>query len=263
MLPVVLLVAGLGLLIGSFLNVVVWRVPRDESVVSPPSACPGCGTPIAPRDNVPVLSWLLLRGRARCCGTRISVRYPLVELSCAAAFGAVAAWSWLGSLSGWAVPAFCYLAAISIALTLIDIDVHRLPDAIVLPSYPVAVALLAIPTVAEQDWKRLLPAAVGGAGLWVFYFVLVLVYPAGMGFGDVKLAGLLGIYLGWLGWNELVVGAFAGFALGGVLSGLLLAARLVTRKSMVPYGPFMLAGAWLAVLVADPVTDWYLGAAGL
>ena len=202
MLPTLVSAAGLGRLVGSFLNVVVRRVPRGESVVSPPSACPGCGAPIAPRDNVPLLSWLLLRGRARCCGARISARYPMVELGTAVAFGAVTAWWWLGSLSGWAVPAFCYLAAISIALALIDVEVHRLPDAIVLPSYPIALVLLAIPTVADREWdRRLVPTLVGGLALWLFYFVLVLIYPAGMGFGDVKLAGVLGLYLGWRGWS--------------------------------------------------------------
>jgi leader peptidase (prepilin peptidase) / N-methyltransferase len=255
--------AGFGLLIGSFLNVVIWRAPRDESVVSPPSTCPGCGAPIAPRDNVPVLSWLLLHGRARCCGERISARYPLVELATAAAFAGVTAWWWLGSLPGAAVPAFCYLAAITVALTLIDIDVHRLPDVIVLPSYPVALVLLAVPTAVEQQWSWLGRAALGALLLFAFYFVLVLIYPAGMGLGDVKLAGVLGLYLGWLGWPQTVVGLAAGFALGGVLSLLLLAVRVVERKSMLPYGPFMLAGTWLAVAVAVPVADWYLGAAGL
>lgn len=260
---VLLVAAGFGLLIGSFLNVVIHRVPRGESVVSPPSACPACGTPIAPRDNVPVLSWLLLRGRARCCGVPIAARYPLVEAATAVAFAGVAAWWRYGSLPATAVPAFAWFAAITVALTLIDIDHHRLPDAIVLPSYPVALALLALPTAVEQEWSRLGVAVAGGALLWVFYFVLVLIYPAGMGFGDVKLAGVLGLYLGWLGWPELVVGAMAGFTLGGVLSLLLLAAKVVTRKSMLPYGPFMLAGAWLAVAVGEPVTRWYLGTAGL
>jgi leader peptidase (prepilin peptidase) / N-methyltransferase len=264
----VIAVAGLfGLIIGSFLNVVVWRVPRGESVVSPGSACPGCGSPIRPADNVPVLSWLLLRDRARCCGMRIAVRYPLVELATGLAFGAVAGWLVgrpRGALVGpWALPAFGYLAAITIALTLVDLDLHRLPNAIVLPSYPVAAVLLALPSAVAQDWRSLARAAIGAAALWAFYFGLMLIYPAGMGYGDVKLAGLLGMYLGWLGWSDLVVGAAAGFGLGGVLSTLLLAVRLVTRKSMIPFGPFMLAGAWLAVAVAQPVTTWYLHTAGL
>jgi len=254
-----LLAGVLGLLVGSFLNVVVYRVPRGESVVRPGSRCPGCGTPIAPRDNVPVVSWLLLRGRARCCGQRIPARYPLVELATGAAFAAVAAW--LGP--SWALPAFWYLAAISIALALIDVAVHRLPDPIVLPSYPVGAALLGLASLAEHDGASVLRAAIGGVVLWLLYLVLVLLYPAGMGLGDVKLAGVLGMYLGWLGWSQLLVGAFLGFLLGGVIGlGLMLAGR-AGRKTMIPFGPFMLAGAWLAVAIAEPVSRWYLGFSGL
>jgi leader peptidase (prepilin peptidase) / N-methyltransferase len=257
-------VAGLfGLIIGSFLNVVIWRVPRDESVVRPGSACPGCGTAIRPADNLPVLSWLLLRGRARCCRIRISPRYPLVELTTGVAFAGVTGWLLAGSLSRWALPAFLYLAAISIALVLIDLDLHRLPNRIVLPSYPVLAALLLLPSVLDRDWRSVLHAAIGAAALWAFYFLLMMINPNGMGYGDVKLAGLLGMFLGWLGWSQLVVGAAAGFLLGGVLSVLLLAFRRVGRKSMIPFGPFMLAGAWLAVFAADPVTSWYLNTAGL
>ena len=133
-----------GLAIGSFLNVVIWRVPRGESVAHPPSACPRCGHAIRSRDNVPVLSWLLLRGRCRDCGNPISVRYPLVEAGTALLF-AVTAWS-VGA--SWILPALLFLVAISVALALIDIDTKRLPDAIVLPSYPVALGLLAL-----ASWK--------------------------------------------------------------------------------------------------------------
>src|SRR4051794_17539007 len=165
-----------GLLIGSFLNVVIVRVPAGRSVVRPRSACPTCGTPIAERDNVPVLSWLLLRGRSRCCDEPIGARYPLVEAATAVAFGVVAAATGVS----WRLPALLYLAAISIALSLIDIDVHRLPDLIVLPSYPIGAGLLAVAGVAEGEPGRLVRAAICGAGLWLFYFVLVLIYPRGM-----------------------------------------------------------------------------------
>ncbi len=249
----------LGLAIGSFLNVVIWRVPRDESVVSPPSACPSCGHPIRPVDNIPVVSWLLLRGRCRDCGERISPRYPLVELGTAVLFG-LTAWHF-GPV--WHLPAFLYLAAIAVALALIDLDVHRLPDAIVVPSYPVAAVLLVAGALLEGEPGVLLRALLGGVALLAFYFVLVLIYPSGMGLGDVKLAGVLGMYLGFLGWGPLVAGAFLAFLLGGLVGGVLMVLRRAGRKSKIPFGPFMLIGAGLAIFVGEPIVDWYLGLVGL
>jgi leader peptidase (prepilin peptidase)/N-methyltransferase len=246
--------AVLGLLVGSFLNVVVWRVPRGESVAHPPSACPSCGHAIRPRDNVPVLSWLLLGGRCRDCGARISVRYPLVELTTAVLFGLMA-WR-LGTV--WELPAYLYLAAIAVALTLIDVDVRRLPNVIVLPSYVVGAGLLLLPAGAAGEWDAYLRALLGALALFALYFALAFAYPAGMGFGDVKLAGVLGLYLGWLGWGELAVGAFLGFLLGGAWGVALLLARRAGRKSAIPFGPFMLGGALLAVLVGGALSDAYV-----
>ena len=260
--PLALLVAGcalLGLLIGSFLNVVIHRVPRGESVVSPPSACPVCQSAISPRDNVPVLSWLVLRGRCRHCRTGISARYPLVEAGTAALFG-VTAW-WAGPV--WHLPAYLYLAAVAVALALIDLDVHRLPDAIVLPSYPVLAVLLVGASALEGEWDGLLRAALGAAALFAFYYALAVAKPGGMGFGDVKLAGVLGMALAWHSWAALVVGAFAGFLTGGLLGLALVAARRAGRRSQLPFGPFMLLGAALGLGLGDAVADWYLGLLGL
>ena len=120
--------------------------------------------------------------------------------------------------------------------------------------------LLVIASWGDGDWTALLRAAIGGAALYAFYFLLLMVYPRGMGFGDVKLAGLLGMYLGWLGWGQLVVGAFLGFLLGGVVGGALMAARRATRKSAIPFGPFMITGAYIAVLVGAGLADLYLNA---
>ena len=263
---ITVLSAALGLTIGSFLNVVVHRVPAGESVVLPPSACPRCGHRIRPYDNVPVVGWLLLRGRCRDCGEPISSRYPFVELGTGLAF-ALVAWFVLAALADdrtvWVLPALLYLAAISIALTLIDVDVRRLPDAIVLPSYILVLVLLAGASAAEGDWWPLLRAVVAGAAAFAFYFALAFAHPAGMGFGDVKLAGVLGLVLGWYGWAELVVGLFLGFLLGGVVGTGLLALRLATRKTMIPFGPYMIAGAWFALLVGRPLADLYLGMTGL
>lgn len=256
MAALVLMCALLGLIIGSFLNVVVWRVPRGESVLRPGSRCPGCQEPIRPRDNLPVLSWLLLRGRCRDCDTAISARYPLVEVVTAALFGLTAAWFGLS----WELPAFLYLAAITVALTLIDLDVKRLPNAIVLPSYVVGLVLLGGAAAITGEWEALLRAGLGMVAMFAFFFVLALIYPAGMGFGDVKLAGVLGLYLGWLGWGELVIGGFLGFLLGGVVGMGLMVVRKAGRKTAIPFGPFMLVGALLSIVVAVPLTDLYLGA---
>jgi leader peptidase (prepilin peptidase) / N-methyltransferase len=248
------LTAVLGLVVGSFLNVVVWRVPRGESVVAPPSHCPSCEGPIRRRDNVPVLSWLLLRGRCRDCTAPISARYPAVEAATALVFVLLAGrFGW-----DWQLPAYLYLGAIGVALTLIDIDVRRLPNAIVLPSYPAVAALLTLPAVTDGRWADLLRAVLGAAVLYGGFFLLAFINPRGMGFGDVKLAGVLGGYLGWLGWGVIGVGAFGGFLLGGLYGAVLMLAGRAGRKSQIPFGPFLIAGALLAVLGGQQVVDGYL-----
>jgi len=246
--------AVLGLVIGSFLNVVVWRVPRGESVAAPPSACPQCGRRIRPRDNVPVLSWLFLRGWCRDCGAHISARYPLVEAGTAALFVLVTLRIGLQP----ELAAYLYLAAVAVALALIDLDTHRLPNAIVLPSYPVLTVLLTAASWADGDWEALARAGLGGAALWLIYFLMVVAYPAGMGFGDVKLAGILGGALAWLGWGSLAIGAFAAFVLGGVFAIGLLVTGKATRKSGIPFGPWMLVGAAVGVAVGETWWATYL-----
>ncbi len=245
---------ALGLVIGSFLNVVIWRVPRGESVVQPPSACPSCGHAVRPHDNVPVLSWLLLRGRCRDCGASISGRYPLVEALTGVLF-ALTGW-YVGP--SWDLPAYLYLVAIGVALAAIDMDVHRLPDVITLPSYPVVAALLAVGAAPDGEWGAYGRALLCGLLLLAFYLVLVLVYPRGMGLGDVKLAGLLGMYLGWVGWGAFAVGAFGAFVVGGLYSSVLLMTGRAGRRSSIPFGPWMLVGTALGVAVGQPVWQAYL-----
>lgn len=267
------LTGGFGLLIGSFLNVVIFRVPAGRSVVSPPSSCGGCGVQIRPFDNVPVLSWLLLRGRCRDCSARISPRYPLIELLTGVVFTAVALrfapWvaldlplpSALGPIAE--TLAFAVLAGVGIALAWIDIDTQRLPDAIVLPSYPVVAVLLLVAAASTADWGSLLRAVAGAAILFSAYFAMAFAYPQGMGLGDVKLAGLLGLALGWLGWGELAVGGFGAFLLGGAYAVVLVLLRRAGRGSGIPFGPWMLAGAALAVFAGKPIWLGYLHIVGL
>lgn len=278
----ILTIGILGLLVGSFLNVVIYRVPVGRSIVSPPSACPRCAAEIKPYDNVPVVSWLVLRGRCRACGTQISVRYPLVELGTAGFFalvGWVVLWgdvsagpaagfgrlTWDGSylVTGLVLLAYLYLAAVSVALALIDLDTHTLPNAIVLPSFIVGAVLLGTVGILAGDYGALLRAGVGAAALTLAYFLMALAYPGGMGLGDVKLAGVLGLFLGFLGWGPLAVGAFAAFLLGGLFGVALLATKRANRKSGIPFGPWMLAGAWVGIFGGSAVWHGYLTLVGL
>jgi leader peptidase (prepilin peptidase)/N-methyltransferase len=265
--------AALGLAIGSFLNVVVYRLPAGLSVARPASACPRCSTPIRRRDNVPVVSWLALGGKCRDCRASISARYPIVELATGLFFVLVAARLW--SLTDvptessavvsrlLALVAFLWLAGVSVALAVIDLEHHRLPNAIVLPSYAVGGALLAASSILVGDWSAIVRAAIGLASLFAFYLIAALSYPGGMGFGDVKLAGVLGLYLAWLGWGEFAVGAFAAFLLGGVFAVVLLVTRRVQRTGGIPFGPWMLAGAWVGVFAGGTVATAYLTLLGL
>lgn len=253
------LAAALGLAIGSFLNVVVHRVPRGLSVVRPRSSCPHCGSPIRSRDNVPIVSWIILGGRCRVCRSPISLRYPLIEAGTAVAFVGVLVRFVVADDLPSAVPAYLYLAAIGVALALIDIEVHRLPDAIVLPAYPVLGTLLVLASWGSGEWSGVPRAAIGGAGLLLTYLALAVAKPGGMGYGDVKLAGVLGMALAWLGWGELAVGAFGAFLLGGAYSIVLLATRRARRGTGIPFGPWMLAGAAGGVAVGGVIWSGYLG----
>lgn len=267
----VAVVAVFGSLIGSFLNVVVYRVPAGMSLLRPASACPSCGSRIRPYDNVPVLSWMLLGGRCRDCRVRIPVRYPLVELGTAVLF-AIVAFAFLGPLRVPGRPivatvlellAWLWLAAVTIALAIIDVETHRLPDRIVLPTAIAIASLLAATAAVEGDWWRIGQAAIGAAALGGFYLALAVIRPGAMGLGDVKLAGVLGLALGWAGWSQLVVGAFAAFVLGGLFSLILLLAKRVRRAGGIPFGPWMLAGAWVGIFFGAQLVASYFAVIGL
>lgn len=271
----------LGLAVGSFLNVVAYRIPEGISLRRP-SRCPGCGARIRWVHNIPVWSWVALRGRCAACSTSIPVRYPLVELGTGVFFVLVALGvilarpldlrvvgesPWFGTVEFWGTLAVLELfAAISVVLTLIDLDTHRLPNSIVLPGWAVVAGLLAATTIlawaspeSHADWPRLVTALIGGIALYAFYFVIRFISPRGMGGGDVKLAGLVGTVIGWFGWGALIVGAFAGFVLAALFGIALILLRGAGRKTAIPFGPWMLAGAWLGIVVGERLSTWYLG----
>lgn len=258
--PLVVVLAGvLGLMIGSFLNVVVHRVPAGESVVSPPSSCPGCGHEIRARDNVPVLSWLLLRGRCRDCAAPISARYPLVEAGTGVAF-AVTAWRFTDPV---VLLAALVVVGAGIGLALIDLEHQRLPFAItrVMTILVVLVVVGGAATGADVDWAAVAVSVLIWTGLYAG-----LHYGSGgraMGFGDVALSPVLGLVLGLLGWPAAIVGLFAGFVLGAAVLVPLRAAGRIGRRAPVPHGPFMLAGAAVGLFAGVPLSQAYLATMGM
>jgi leader peptidase (prepilin peptidase) / N-methyltransferase len=245
----------LGLMIGSFLNVVVWRLPRQESLSHPGSHCPSCDTPIRPVDNVPVVSWVLLSGRCRSCGNRISLRYPLVELACAGLWVAMA----LRFGASWALPAYLVLVSALLALSLIDLDTFLLPNKIVYPLSVAMVVLFGLAAALDDGGEAYVRALLGGLAAFAFFLTIHLIAPRGMGFGDVKLSFSLGVALGWLSWGSVFLGLFLGFLLGAVVGMTLIATGLRTRRDHVPFGPFLAAGTVLAILVGQPLLDLYTG----
>lgn len=274
MMPLLATVAGVtGLSIGSFLNVVVYRVPRGVSIVRPASACPGCGSEIRARDNVPVLSWLLLGRRCRDCRTSISARYPLIELLTGVAFvlvallfaPAIATAATTGEVVAASLQLIAYLvlAAVSIALSSIDLELRRLPNPIVLTAFAAGVVTLVPAALLTGQPERLLSAAVGAAASFAFYLVLALIGRGGMGMGDVKLAGVLGLYLGALGWEQLVVGVLAAFVTGAIAGAITLVARRSLRDRSLPFGPWMFVGAWIGIIGGEAIAAGYLRFVGL
>jgi leader peptidase (prepilin peptidase)/N-methyltransferase len=236
-----------GLVLGSFLNVVVHRLPRGESLVAPRSRCPGCATPIKPRDNVPVLSWFALRGRCRSCGAPISARYPLVEALTAALYVAVVL---AGGIDGnvWLGVAFVTML---VPVALIDLERRIIPNAILAPAALVAVVLL-----AALDPGALPEHLIAGAAAGSFFLLAALAHPRGMGMGDVKLAAVMGLYLG----RGVAPAVFAALVLGVALAAVIVYRRGIAgaRKTAVPFGPFLALGGLIAMFVGGPIVDWYL-----
>ena len=245
MLAVVLVIGLLGALVGSFLNVVVHRLPRGESLAFPGSRCPSCGTPIAPYDNVPILSWLLLRGRCRHCRARVSGRYPAIELLTAVTFALIAVARGVGPELLLELP----FAAMLIAVAGIDLEHHIIPNRIVVPSAVFALLLAAL--LRLGDLPELL---IAGAGAFLFLLISALAYPAGMGMGDVKLAGVMGLFLGL----SVVPALFLAFVLGSVVGlGMIAVQGPSARKKGVPFAPFMAAGGIVGLLAGPEIIGFY------
>jgi leader peptidase (prepilin peptidase)/N-methyltransferase len=237
----------LGALFGSFFNVVAHRLPRGESLSKPRSRCPSCGTQIRALDNVPVLSWLLLRGRCRGCAAPISARYPLVEAGTAALCALVVLV--LGATSEALVGVV--LVLLLVPITLIDLQTQRIPNVFTYSGAVVAVALIATLRTGE-----LTEHLIAGLGAGAFLFVAWFAYPSGMGLGDVKLALVLGLFLG-----RAVAPAMMVALVSGTLVGAVVMARVGVekgRKTRVPFGPFLALGGVVGVLAGDAIVDWYL-----
>lgn len=250
------LAALLGLAIGSFVTVVVDRVPKKESVVAPRSRCPACGAAIRARDNIPVLSWLLLRGRCRECGERISPRYPLIEAGTAAAFVAIV----VVYDDAYVAAMLAGFAAVLIAVAVIDLEHRIIPNRITYPAFPVFAIVIVVGWVLDRP----LDPARAGVGLLAyggFYFIIAMIAPRGLGMGDVKLAGLIGLVLGSLGLRYVGVAAAAAILAGG-LGGIVALMLGRGRKSAIPFGPYLAAGAVVGIVWGGPIAAWYLDRIG-
>jgi leader peptidase (prepilin peptidase)/N-methyltransferase len=247
----VAVLALVGAMLGSFANVLIYRLPRDESVVRPGSRCPRCGTPIRPWDNVPVVSYVLLRGRCRACGQRISPRYPLVELLMAAL--TVLVGLRVPPLSGWrdavTLTADVTFAFLLTVIAFIDLDHQLILNALTYPGTALGLA-------AALLHGRLGPAVVAGAGAGALLLLIVVASRGGMGLGDVKLAVLIGVFLASPAVTA--VALFLAFVLGGAVGIVLLALRRRGRKDAIPFGPFLALGGLGALFWGEAIVAWYL-----
>jgi leader peptidase (prepilin peptidase)/N-methyltransferase len=236
-----------GLVLGSFVTVVGYRVPRGESIVGPRSRCTTCGAQIAAYDNIPVFSWVILRGRSRCCGDPISSRYPLTELALGALYVATVAVLW-GDIAEIAL-GLVFVTSL-LAITLTDLDRRVIPNKVLLAAAAAGVAIVAVGDPGSLP-ERALAAAAAGGGL----FLVALAYPQGMGLGDVKLAAVMGLFLGRNVAPALLVALLAGSMVG---LGLIARHGAEARKRAIPFGPFLALGGVVALLAGNQLVDWYL-----
>jgi leader peptidase (prepilin peptidase)/N-methyltransferase len=237
----------LGLLFGSFLNVVAYRLPRGESLAFPGSHCPACETPIKPYDNVPVLSWLWLRGRCRACHSGISARYPVVEAGTALLLVAVVLAKG-ADRDAWLGLAFVLLL---VPVTLIDLDHRIIPNKLMLLGTVVSVALVLL-TEPDSITEHLIAAAGAGG----FLLIAALAYPAGMGMGDVKLAFVMGLFLGRDVGPAMLIALVAGSVVGAAI--IARKGAQEGRKTAIPFGPYLAFGGLVGLFLGDPIVEWYL-----
>jgi leader peptidase (prepilin peptidase)/N-methyltransferase len=236
-----------GLVVGSFITVVAHRVPRGESIVGPRSRCPGCGTQIAAYDNVPVVSWLLLRGRARCCGATISPRYPLTELTLGVLYAATVLVLWG---DGGEIALGLVLVTTLLAVTLTDFEQRLIPNKILLVAFVLGAVLAAVADPGSLPERIAAAASAGG-----LFFLVALAYPRGMGLGDVKLAATMGLFLGRNVAPAIVVALLVGSLVGLAM---IVLEGAAARKRAIPFGPFLALGGVVGLLAGDQIVDWYL-----
>jgi len=251
--------AVFGLAFGSFANVVIHRVPAKRSIVSPPSACPACDSPIAARDNIPVVSWLLLRGRCRACRHPIAARYLMVELGVAVLFALV---GWRVGAT-WALPGYLVFAWTLVVVAVIDGETRKIPNRLIYPLTPALLGLLVAAGLLTGEPGWALRALLGGIAAFAVLLGIALISPRGMGMGDVKLAAFIGIGLGYLSWGHVLLGIFGGFLVGGVVAILLLGSGRRGRKDMLPFGPYLAISALLSLLVGEALIAGYQRLVGL
>lgn len=238
----------LGTVLGSFLNVVIYRLPRGQSIVRPRSRCPHCGTTIKPADNIPLLSFLVLRGRCRACRAPIGWRYPLVEAAAGALL--VGLWIQFAPSAAW-VPlvAGAVFSLLLLAVFFVDLDHQIVPDAITYPGLAVGLLLAILQ-------GRFVPSLLAAAGAGAAFLLIAVVSGGGMGGGDIKLAAMMGAFLSW---PAIAVALLLAFILGAAAGLLLIAAKRRSRKDPIPFGPSLAAGGVAAFFAADRLIRWYLG----
>lgn len=245
--------AILGLVVGSFLNVVIYRVPRGQSIVRPRSACPACGATVRATDNIPVVSWLALRGRCRDCRASISPRYPFVEVACALLFAGTAARFGYR----WDLPAYLALFAGLLALSCIDVERTILPKKIVYPLTVVVAALLLLAAAETGKWHDYVVGIICAIAWFAVFFGIYFASPQFLGFGDVRLSVVLGLSLGWLGVGYVLLGFFSANLVGAIVGITLIATNRMDRHSRIPYGVFLAVGVAIAVFAGPQFVQWF------